>query len=103
MGQKEERMEALGVGRGRPHQDVKLSHSASPRIKNRWQQGGFQIHHLEVIAQARRGFLRPGGQKDHISPLKMERSRIVLSSLSCIWEKPSDPFFDLGVFCLAWG
>lgn len=42
------------MGRGRPLQDVELSQTASPRIKNRWQ-GGFQIHHLEVIVQARRG------------------------------------------------
>lgn len=95
----------------RPRHGVKLSQTASSRIKNRWQ-GGFQIRHLEVIVQARRvsTSLGCGGAGVKGSRFTLEDGeKQPLSFSPCPGVEfggccmiPQCGFFDPRVFCPVW-
>lgn len=96
-----------GVGRGRPLQDVELSQTARPRIKNRWA-GRFPNPSFGSDCPGQKAFELPGvgrwGWKHHISPLKMGRGRTVCPVNPVLYrEKPPGPFWTREYVCVVWG
>lgn len=79
-------------GDRRLHHDVKQTDSPS-RIKNRWK-GGLQIHHLEVIVQARRALSSLGGVKS--SPFTLGNGEKRNCPVFGFESNPKDPFWTPG-------